>query len=262
MLPSNARPTISPCASISGLPELPPTMSLLVEKLNGVFGSSLSFAFEPALRHANGSSPVARSIQARQARERLDLLAVLHPALHGAVAQAQRERRVRIHARAERGEARLRDLLRRGAHRRLHFVLVALAHGADALVDELGELRSSDRRTRRRPARRLSTAPCAPADRRASSPAISRFGERVRRFLAEQLAHGRVVRAEPLAHALERERQRELLELRIDRRVGAAAAARCAAAPCRDTRAAAPRSAWRARRRRARACAHSGTAGC
>jgi hypothetical protein len=31
MLPSNSNPTIRPSASISGLPELPPTMSLFVE---------------------------------------------------------------------------------------------------------------------------------------------------------------------------------------------------------------------------------------
>jgi len=36
MLPSNISPTILPSASISGLPEFPPTMSLLVEMQNGV----------------------------------------------------------------------------------------------------------------------------------------------------------------------------------------------------------------------------------
>ena len=70
MLPSNIRPTISPFALISGLPELPPTMSLFVERLNGVFMSSLSFTrcqlsgIEERIR-AGGALE-----RARQARER------------------------------------------------------------------------------------------------------------------------------------------------------------------------------------------------
>ena len=110
MLPSNIRPTISPFALISGLPELPPTMSLLVERLNGVFMSSASFARSASVSGTrNGSAPVARS-NARDSRVNGSTgCAVLVPALHRAVVQPQRERRVRIHARAEHREARLGD---------------------------------------------------------------------------------------------------------------------------------------------------------
>jgi hypothetical protein len=42
MLPSKIRPTISPLALITGDPELPPMMSLVVTKLSGVARLSLS----------------------------------------------------------------------------------------------------------------------------------------------------------------------------------------------------------------------------
>lgn len=61
MLPSKTRPTISPLALIRGLPELPPTMSLLVERLKRVERSSLSLAFAQLGGTAKGASPVARS---------------------------------------------------------------------------------------------------------------------------------------------------------------------------------------------------------
>ncbi len=43
MLPSKIRPTISAFLLMTGLPELPPMMSAVQTKLNGVFRSSLSF---------------------------------------------------------------------------------------------------------------------------------------------------------------------------------------------------------------------------
>jgi len=43
------------------LPELPPTMSLFVERLKGVFGSSRGFACSQRSGILNGSAPVARS---------------------------------------------------------------------------------------------------------------------------------------------------------------------------------------------------------
>ena len=50
-----------PWASISGLPELPPTMSLLVEMQNGVRMSSRSLTFIQLSGILNGGEPVARS---------------------------------------------------------------------------------------------------------------------------------------------------------------------------------------------------------
>ncbi len=61
MLPSKIRPTMRPFASMSGLPELPPTMSLFVERLNGVAGSSAERTFCHDSGTANGGWPVARS---------------------------------------------------------------------------------------------------------------------------------------------------------------------------------------------------------
>ena len=43
--------------------------------------------------------------------------------------------------------------------------------------------------------------------------------ELVRGFLAEELTHRRIIRPEPLPHALQRERESELLELGVDRHV-------------------------------------------
>ena len=60
--------------------------------------------------------------------------------------------------------------------------------------------------------------PSYSAMRAAALPSVlcrtSALRERVRRVLAEDLAHDRVVRAEPLAHALEAERQPQALEIR------------------------------------------------
>src|SRR6185437_2472818 len=60
MLPSNTAPITSPLASISGEPELPPMMSLVVEMSNTVVGVSLSLASTQRGSSLNGSSPVAR----------------------------------------------------------------------------------------------------------------------------------------------------------------------------------------------------------
>ena len=50
-----------PAASIKGLPELPPTMSLLVERQNGVCRSSWSFTRIQLSGILNGATPLARS---------------------------------------------------------------------------------------------------------------------------------------------------------------------------------------------------------
>src|SRR5262245_1891952 len=61
MLPSNIRPTNSPLALTSGLPELPPTMSLLVERLKRVLGSSALLASTQRGGMLKGFCPVVRS---------------------------------------------------------------------------------------------------------------------------------------------------------------------------------------------------------
>ena len=61
MLPSKMSPTISPFWLMTGDPELPPMMSLVVQKSNGVFRSSFGLALIHVAGRANGSRPVARS---------------------------------------------------------------------------------------------------------------------------------------------------------------------------------------------------------
>ena len=56
MLPSNASPTIAPLAFSIGLPELPPTMSLLVVKFARVVMSRLSFSASHRCGTLNGGS--------------------------------------------------------------------------------------------------------------------------------------------------------------------------------------------------------------
>ena len=163
-----------PCASTIGLPELPPTMSLRRDVVERRVRIELAARVEPA--PAAGGTEPCRSCARTGATACVNgstCCAFLVPAVHVAVAQAQRERRVGIRVRAEHREARLRDLLLRRRDRRLHFVFVDLANGARIGIDLSAPARSSDRSTRRRPRRRRPTAPCARPDRRAWSRAIS-----------------------------------------------------------------------------------------
>ena len=57
MLPSKMRPTISASRLTTGEPELPPMMSFVVTKLNGVSRSSRPFASSQRCGSANGSLP-------------------------------------------------------------------------------------------------------------------------------------------------------------------------------------------------------------
>ncbi len=219
-----------PLALISGLPELPPTMSLLVDRLNGVFMSSLSFDALPALRDAERIGAGGALEGARQPRERLDRLAVLGPALHRAVVQAQRERGVRIHAGAERGEtrrARCRSVAERtGASTLSSYALrTARASGVDAA-------RQHDHRIVRRGDGGRAAFPQFQAHGRIGELRLGHqaLGERRRRFLRQQLAHHGVIRAQPLAHALEAVAEAQSLRARGRRAPRRRAAARCAAA--------------------------------
>ena len=67
MLPSNISPTRCPLSRRSaGCPELPPTMSLLVERSNGVFGFSRARASIQLLRDPEGLLAGVRSYRRRQ----------------------------------------------------------------------------------------------------------------------------------------------------------------------------------------------------
>ena len=61
MLPSKIAPMTSPLALISGEPELPPMMSLVVEMSKTVSGLRLFFAAIQRGSRSNGGLPVARS---------------------------------------------------------------------------------------------------------------------------------------------------------------------------------------------------------
>ena len=137
------------------------------------------------------------------------------------------------------------------AHRRLDAVLVGLAHRARVRIDVAPQLRSSDQSTRRPRRCRPSTAPCARRDRRACCSVTTRLREVGGRFLRQQLAHHRMIGAQPLAHALQ-----AVAEAQRSRAPGRPAAwrraaARCAAARHRCIRGSAWRWACRARRCRA-----------
>ncbi len=205
-----------PSAAISGLPELPPTMSLFVERLNGVERSSEVLAVLPARGHAERLLTGRALEQPAQARERLDGRAVLDPALHAAEVQPQRERRIGVDARAERCEPRARDLLVRHLDDRFDVVLVPFAQLARFGVERA---REHDERVRRRVDGGLAAVPERHADRGVGE---ARAVDEARRDLVgslrrEQALHDGRIGAEPFAHALERERQRQPLELGIDR---------------------------------------------
>ena len=235
-------------------------MSLLVDRLNGVFRSSLSFTRCQLSGNAERIRARGALEGARQPRERLDRLAVLVPALHRAVVQAQRERGVRDRRwcrapRSARGRcarwrsaSALRLCLRRPCAR---------ARASASTLRAQHDHRIG--RTRRSRPRRLSTAPCAPPDRRASCSVTRRLRERRRRFLRQQLAHHRVIGAQPLAHALEAVAEAQLLELRVDRHGGAELLLDARQRAVGELAEALRHSAWRARRRRAPACARSST---
>ncbi len=98
---------------------------------NGVCMSSWSLTCIQRSGILKGEEPVARSKARPQIGERFYRPAVLDPSLHGAVIEAQREGRVRIHMRAVNLEARGGDSLRRRRRdRRFHLVLISPANGA------------------------------------------------------------------------------------------------------------------------------------
>ena len=130
ILPSNISPTIWAFVSMSGLPELPPTMSLLVDRSKRVCRLSVSFTFSQRVRDPEGLLAGGALEQARQVREGGHLLSLLVPALHGAEIQPQREVGIRRLTGAEYLEAGARDIFGSGIDRCLDLILVALAHGA------------------------------------------------------------------------------------------------------------------------------------
>ena len=261
MLPSKSSPTMRPSAAMSGLPELPPTMSLFVERLNGVARSSVALRLLPARGNAERRLTRRALEQPVELRERLDGRAVLDPALHAAEVQPQRERRVGVDARAESCEPCARDVLVRGFDDGFDLVLVPLAQLARLGVERA---REHDERVRRRVDRGLAAVPKLHADggigeaasRRRAAPRARRASPS--RATAARWAHrGRATRACARARTTASAARARGRSAR-GRRAAAPSAAR--SRPC--TRASARRSASAARRRRARACARSAPTGC
>ena len=155
--------------SISGLPELPPMMSLLVERLNRVLRSSLPFASSQLSGSLNGSH---RWRARRGAPSRVkggDVLAVLLPALHGAVIESQREGRVWVDARASAAK-RAFAIFSDATHGRLRLRPRSSCAPHVRAHRSPSRARSSDRPRRRSLPGLLSTAPCGRPDPRASCP--------------------------------------------------------------------------------------------
>src|SRR5437868_2575880 len=139
MLPSNMSPTSLPWASISGLPELPPTMSLLVERLKGVCGSSCARSASQLSGMRKGSSPVARSNR-RASRVKGS---ISRPSSFQPCTVPKLRRSVKVasgEAGAVGAEAGAGDLLGGGLDGGLDLVLVALPHRAGFAVDAAREL--------------------------------------------------------------------------------------------------------------------------
>ena len=109
MLPSNARPTMRPAALTMGLPELPPTMSLVVVKLARVFMSSCCFASSHGFGQRERRGAGRACVHAIEPRERIDRHPSLVPSGNCRVGESQGERRVGIQLLAIDLEARIRD---------------------------------------------------------------------------------------------------------------------------------------------------------
>ena len=227
-----------------------------------MFGSSLPRASSQRCGRRNGSWPVVRSYRRDSFVNGSTGCPFSTQPAHVAIAQPQRERGVGINVRAEHGEARLGDLLLSGRDRRLHFVLVDLAHARARPDRSSVPARSSDPTTHRRPRRRRPTAPCARRDRRASFRAMSlRASDSGDSLLSRRRTMSSS--GPRISRILSSENENvSCFELGIDRRRRQQSRARSSAGSSPRTRAAAARSAWRARPRRAPAGAHSRTACC
>ncbi len=178
MLPSKISPTSSPRALMTGDPLLPPTMSLVVTKSNGVFRFSVARALAHDLRILVGrlhAVLVGADVEAAELRERFDLLAIVHVALHRAVRQPQGERRVGIRRLALRREHGLRDLGVGIALDGQHLVVVLLPQLTRARLDQARELdeRIFRRAHRRRAAREERLPHRRVAERRRTSTSSS-----------------------------------------------------------------------------------------
>ena len=104
-------------------------------KIEGRRHVQLAARLAPAVGNAEWSRP-GRAVECdRKLRERCHRLAVLDPALHRAVVEAQRESRVRIDIGAVGGVARPGNALGAELRRTFHFVLVVLADRARVGID-------------------------------------------------------------------------------------------------------------------------------
>ena len=106
-------------------------MSLLLDRSKRVSHVKLAAHRDPAVGDAERILTGGALEQRRQMRERLDLAAVLLPALHRAEVQPQREGGIRRLRWRRRSAKRARAIFSEPAvHRAFHLVLVALAHRA------------------------------------------------------------------------------------------------------------------------------------
>ncbi len=193
-------------------------MSFVVTKLNRVFRVEPVLRREPALRQGEGLAAGVALVGAGEDRERLDRLPLLVPPLDRAVREAERERGVGVGRATLDREARLGDPLLVLLHYGVDLVLERAADGARVRIDGGGE---REERIVRRLHGRLAAVPQLLADRdvtqlRGLDDALR---DLLRRFLAEELLHRGVIRAQPLADLGEGVAEEEPLELGVDRRL-------------------------------------------
>ena len=218
MSPSKISPTSSPFLLMTGEPELPPTTSLVVQKF--IFWSRLSrdFALHPAIGQLEGRCAGRAAIGAGNGREGLDVAAGLVIAFYRAVRETEREGGVRIDREAIELESGLGDQPRILVEHGLDVLLIILAHRPCVRVQPTGRIGSSGPwRRRSRPGR-----PPAVFLRIAGSLSvvlsIRSVSQLFRRPVAEDLLHRRIVGAEQALHHRQREAERRLLQVGIDRR--------------------------------------------
>ena len=176
----------------------------------------LVFHREPAVRNLERLLARGALKQPRRMGKRLDFLRAFAPALHGAEVKPQCERGIWRHLGAVHLEAHARDLLRRGLHRGFRLVLLLLAHGARLHINRPRQL---DHRIVGGVDGGLAAFPQLLAHRgiRQMRTVHHTRRERIRGILRQQLPDYGGIRSQPLAHALERKRQGELLKLRVHR---------------------------------------------
>ena len=221
MLPSKIIPTSSPSRLTTGLPELPPMMSAVLTKLNGVERLSCPF-FCSRLRAAR-TDPCCRAPRrvrtCRPASWPRVYFAVFRVSLDLAKRQAKREGRIRIDARAIHGEPGVGNLAVRLALGLIHLLFVGLADAARGRVDQFRKLDHG--------VVRIVDGLQAAIRQLLSNGdvlelgAVNQFrGAFARRFAGEHFFHQLVVRAHDFGHHSQRIGQLHRFEVVVNGRFG------------------------------------------